>query len=510
MRKRTDIELPVRTSVACHWRHLSGEIQDALVDAVHHPRVLDGSLQPCLHVEITARLLPPDPHDCDMRALSRLLADGCIDHLFQCRQTLNAHCIRIRLSPFADQDMSRIVESLRITHNPNPKPVRRTNMTISNLHQPQRSNLHNNRSIPMNKPKLSDIPPATSRKLKKKSWFGNLIDWLFGPAETVEKYRGEPIVDPIDTNSQIAPTDSWLEAFNQALTQATADFIRRQVEPLHREDPSCGFSIRAVKVGMTEATRPCLEAVEKLPPDLCSRIAKIRMQQAPGAQQIRLDNFFGISIDADSALLDGPVVQTLVSYGGKRVQLKFRFDGDYVTLPAINMNSPIDRNTPAASEDRDIFGPSIKKQTILKSPNEPIYAGIKKGTVLRENIELPTQPIIAKLHIKPWDSDEIVVEINDNELPYTIGREPQGHGFIVESDNEESVAAVSRRHLILESFDSLAGHFFVYNPGANGTYDKGRAMPERFIHVCHNDHWLSLGGVDDGAGTVQIALELVK
>ncbi|MGZ8913830.1 MAG: hypothetical protein ACXW1Z_12085 [Methylobacter sp.] len=504
MQQHADIQLPLRTSRACHWQNLSGEILDALVDAIHHPRVLDGSLRPCLHVEITANLLTPDPHDDDMRILSRQLVSSHIDHLFQCRPTMTAHRIHICLTVY-DQSMSQIDEPLRISQRRYPQPNRNTTMSIINPNQPQRLHSQPNRSNPMNNnPKLSNIPDHAPRKLKKKSWFGGFIDWLFGPAEEIEKHRDDPIVDPLNTGGEMEPTDSWLEAFNQALTQATADFIRKQVEPLHREDPSCGFSIRAVKVGMTEATRPCLEALEKLPPDLCGRIAKIRMQQAHGALQIRLDNFFGISIDADNALLDGPVVQTLVSYGGKRVQLKFRFDGDYVNLPSAATSSlPVE--TTDDVYDWPCVTESTKEETPLARFSEPPSA--KQETPLAQPAVLRTQQVIAKLRVKPYGGKETVVEIGENELPYTIGREPQGHGFVIETDNEGSTTAVSRKHLILQSFDTLTGHFFMYNQSRNGTYDKGRPMPERFIHTCAKDHWLSLGGFD-GVGTVQISLEL--
>lgn len=509
MPQHTDIELPIRTSVSRHWQNLAGEIQDALVDAIHHPRVLDGSLRPCLHVEITAKLLPPDPHDDDMRNLSRQLVSGHIDHLFQCRPTMTTHYIHIRLTAPDDLGMSQLMTLSRITERQqsqfNNQPNRNTSMDIIKPNQNQRLNSQHNRSKIMNNNlKSSKIPDNAARKLKKKSWFSRLIDWLFGPAETIEKYWSEPDIELDIPDVEMGQTDSWLEAFNQALTQATADFIRKQVNPLHREDHSSGFSIRAVKVGMTEATRPCLEALEKLPPDLCSRIAKIRMQQAHGAKQIRLDNFFGISIDAESALLDGPVVQTLVSYGGKRVQLKFRFDGDYVNLPSADTSLlPIETNKDVY--DSHYVTDSTKNETLLACFNE--LASSKQETPLAQSAALYTKPIIAKLRVKPYNGKELVVEIGENELPYTIGREPQGHGFIIETDDEKPTIAVSRKHLILQSFDPLAGHFFMYNQSRNGTYDKGRQLPERFIHTCAKDHWLSLGGFD-GAGTVQISLEL--
>lgn len=364
-----------------------------------------------------------------------------------------------------------------------------------------------------NDPEMSAVPNYRPRKLKKK-WFRGFVDWLFGPAETAEiqrpaaKESWDDIIElpgNMDVEVERGSTGSWLDAFNQALTQATEDFIRTEVEPLHRDAPSWIFSIRAVKIGMSEAAAPCLEAVEKLPAALSNRIAEIRIQKAHGAaQQIRVDNFYGISLEADSALLDGPIVQTLVSYGGKRFHLKFRFEGDYINLPSA-VTPPLPTETIETTNDVYDwpFDASSKTETPMADFFEPI--SIKTETpITAPSVQPPSKPIIAKLRVKPFGREETVVDIHEHQLPYTIGREPEGDGFIIEDDPGSTV---SRIHLILESRDPLTGNLFVYNRGRHGTYDgKGLALPGRFIRSCSKDHWLSLGGVS-GAGTVLISLE---
>lgn len=234
MQQHADIQLPLRTSQARHWQNLSGEILDALVDAIHHPLVLDGSLRPYLHVEITAKLLTPDPHDNEMRILSRQLVSSHIDHLFQCRPTMTTHCIHIHLTAPDDLGMSQIMTLSRITQRTQTQPNRSKTMSIINT--AQRQHPQPNRSQPMNNnPISSNIPDHAPRKLKKQSWFSGFIDWLFGPTESVVKHKPntkrpwDQVVESLDTHAEMEHTDSWLEAFNQALTQATADFIRKQV-----------------------------------------------------------------------------------------------------------------------------------------------------------------------------------------------------------------------------------------------------------------------------------------
>ncbi|TAN47576.1 MAG: hypothetical protein EPN21_17210 [Methylococcaceae bacterium] len=497
------IELPPRSSQARHWRALSAEICDVLVDAAHHPAVLHGALRPELLVITSPRWLPVDAADPDMLALHRWLKQQGLEHHFGWRRDDAAHSIRVRLLPAAavQPAPNRFAEALRITLRP------------LFFTTPQRSaTMHAD-------PRTTS---ATPRQPGKKSWLTALIDWLFGPpddgpapAKPRSVSKAEPHFPPPGT--ELAPQatveyeNNWLETFYDALTKATALFILKWVEPVHKLEPSYYFSVRAVKVAITEAAAPCLEVLEVVPPDVLNLVVKNRLKQAHGNSHLMLDNFFGLIIVADSALLDSRVVQTLVSYSGQRFYLRFQIDGEYVTLPNGNTAVHAQSATPSAdpldwSGDDDFDEEKTLPAFSAGAPDDE-----EERTALACPAAPREQPAIAKLRIKPFAGQESVVYIRQQQLPFTIGRSQlQEHGVNVAADaaNPETIKAVSRRHLILESFDPVGRHFCIHNQGAgsNGTYCQGRAMPERFMQRLTTDHWLSLGG-SDGAGTVRIALE---
>lgn len=491
------IDLPPHISLADTWEKLVAEINDVLVDAMNHPRVLDSSHWLGIRVETSATLLPPVCQNASLTSWLEELRQNQIHHrITSHRAQPHAHYLYIRLCKPETPIPERIKPSTRelasipatVIQAAADGWVRPLNKTPTKHRYNRIANDQTNLNTPSTTHR-SNTMNTHPRRTKKQTRASRFSEWLFGKAEPVAIKTPDRTLPPQATPPDINTSDSWLEAFNQALTQATAEMIRKHVEPIYKEDPTCGFSIRAVKVGMNEASRPCLESLEKLPTDLSNRIAKIRMQQAHGAKQIRLDNFYGISLEADTNLLDGSIVQTLVSFDGSRFYLKFRFDGDYITL-ATDTVEPKVPTQPSKQE-------SMKSETLLKMPLPSQKA--ETELIMPKSI----RPELACLHIYIPGEEPISVKLYPEDLPYTLGREPLGHGYTF-ADN---LTGLSRQHLILESFDTVGKNFFVYNKGANGTYSKGQRLSERFIHACKPDQWLSLGG-PDGEDNVQIKLEL--
>lgn len=400
---------------------------------------------------------------------------------------------------------------------------------------------------------LSQTEANSAFKTRASSFFG----WLFGaapPADSApsfEKTGGTEftIEPPMDTNS-------WVDSFNTALTEATASFILRYVDPLHREDPTIGFSVKKVKVGLRDAAVQCVRAIESMPIAMRNRIVQLRMKKAHGAEQLSFDNFYGLSITAEETLLDGQLIQTMVSYSGSRFVLKFEFEGEYITIP-----SEADNTAPKASVPEDKVSPitvneSCVKDTEAKSSatSEPIQAnsvkdekiplerGFSRETVLRLPPREPTisrlsgaretplnipvvphRPIAAKLHLRSLGS-ETVVDLFEDNFPYAIGRHPCFSGYCVqgrvESGKEpakllhdvepaEYTSYVSRNHVVLDYFDPATRQFNVSaTKGKNGTFLNGSTMPKRFILPATSNDWVNLGG-ENGTGILDIRFETV-
>jgi hypothetical protein len=501
MRHNAAFDLPPRFSQARHWRQLAAEVHDALVDAMHHPQVLSGRRQPRLRLETSARWLPANRMDTDLQALHHALAAHGIEHNITSRRDAGWHRIELCLVR-PEATVSRPSRPERITHRvPSSTTPRSTAMRVE-----PRFSMPTPDSLPLKKAKPPAEPP-------KRSWLSRLAQWLFGPPSAFDpppkggedfEHGGETVTNN-PPRFEVKHNGNYLDSFYTALTQATAQFIRTWVEPFHKEDASYVFSITAIKVAMVDdAAYPYLDELEVIPAEVLNNVAKIRLKQAHGHEQIRLDNFFGLSIVPDNALLGRRAVETLVSYAKNRVLLRFQFDGEYLTLPPANAPRPGEDGKNGQSlggyskEDTPLAGSA----TAYRKEDTPL--SFKADTFFRPKA-------VARLRIKPWGGEETEVELTEDDFPYILGREPSGRGFELAPAGAPPTQArhVSREHLALMSYDALGGCLLISNSGRNGSYDhEGRVLPERFIHKLGAvGHGICLGG-KAGEGTVQIALEL--
>lgn len=400
-------------------------------------------------------------------------------------------------------------------------------------------------SIPHTQREADNSSAAQSRT-------ASFFNWLFGSRPTepqLDSFNANP--GPEFTVEPPADAHSWVDSFNTALTEATASFILRYVDPLHREDPTIGFSVKKVKVGLRDAAAQCVRAIESMPIAMRNRIVQLRMKKAHGSEQLAFDNFYGISITAEETLLDGQLIQTLVSYSGSRFVLKFEFEGEYVVLPdqhdiandpapstdsATTLGEPIqaskNEQSPTLPEyqDPDTDKPAsltvkrlVSQETALRIPTRPEpQAGISPSRETPLNIPItPARPIAARLHLRSLGS-ETFVDLYEDNFPYSIGRHPSFSGYGVQgkldttreptkllNDAEPSgyTSYVSRNHIVLDQFDPVARQFNISSAkGKNGTFMNGSAMPKLFILPCSSDEWMSLGG-EHGEGTLEIRFE---
>ncbi len=512
-----------RNSHCREWGALAGEIRDALVDALESYPTLDANGYISLLVEVAEQLLPINATNPDLLRYSIWLQQCGIRHAFLSLRGRKAHRLLVQFVPA----MSQQPPAERITQQ--------TGLKSPGVF------LSTKRIKPMQA--TAKPVPAKKRSLwerlfpRRDEWNDDNTDATTTPGNGIE-------TAPALENS------SWLESSHRALTEATTNFIREFVEPLHRLNPSVMFSVRSVCVGMGEDASPCLEAWEKLPLQVRNGTAKILMEKAQGAsEQLYLGQFYGLSFDLDVKLMEGQSVRTLLACDGRRVQLRFRFDGDYLerntpvlmpqkkpepsfsieraTIPLglvpLDEESSIAVESPPCSAHTDIprakpptekpaRTETAKAETPLVStkPVQPINIQkfINKGETM---LVSQRRKVIARLTIQPYSGDEKQTDIREGGLPYVIGREPGQSGYNIAPDEAPpgTGGACSRRHLVLESFDARSGQFHVQNHAhsRNGTYDTiGRSLPERFLW--RNGEWLSLGGNE--AGSVRIRLEAVS
>ncbi|HPP46407.1 MAG TPA: hypothetical protein PLF25_02755, partial [Accumulibacter sp.] len=191
-------------------------------------------------------------------------------------------------------------------------------------------------------PSVSNTPPTTPKVLTMnatnpiqtlvQTLVRRLGDWIFGewppapPAGAQADAPVDPLVEP--------PSLSGLQAFNQALTEATARFIRDYVDPVHAEDEQTGFRLRSIEVAIPDAGHPLLRLIAEMPGETRNRIAHRRCLKAHGAgEQLLFDDFYGLQVVAPEALVDGYLVRNLLASEGSRLPLVFRFEGDYAVIP---------------------------------------------------------------------------------------------------------------------------------------------------------------------------------
>jgi hypothetical protein len=382
-----------------------------------------------------------------------------------------------------------------------------------------------------------------------------LLDWILGSVPQETQALAEPPVHDIQVESQL--TTSWLQSFGAALTEATQTFVLNNVEPLYRDCDRTRFVVSRVKVDMRQSASGCLSAVQKLPSGMRNTMALLRIQKAKGAtEQLMLDRFYGLSILAEEGLetvVDDQVVETMVSYGGSRVLIRFVFEGEYLMLPerpAIPLASDTGRSPasdavstaePAKQFERHSapHSPSHRPspstlakpgsaETLLYRPKTPGSATWRGNETQLYVPSRPARTPLLKLQLCA-DGANTVVDLFAEGFPYTVGRHANQAGFSVRAANQtvgeaidtglvaqahttESLCYVSRDHLVLHLPDMQTGEIPVDNlaaqRGRNGTYLNGEAQPPRFIHLMHSRQPLRLGA-PRGQGTLDLRLETV-
>ena len=387
-----------------------------------------------------------------------------------------------------------------------------------------------------NLPSFMHTPPQAKTRLS------SLLTWLMSdaPANAAQDpHVNEPTVlkpdDVLVEPPQPPDSNFWVESFFNALTEATTLFAKRHVALLHNEDPSIVYSVREVKIQCQGAPAQFLRDVASLPQNVRNGVIKSRMHKAAGAQELlALDNFYGSTLVADITLVEGQVVQTLVSYSGCRFALKFAFEGDYLTRP-VPVTAPAS-NTPPATP------PTLPPQAQADETPAPVPDGypfartrlrcdipadISDGTVDKTKLRTdpaPTTHPIATLRLRSLDT-EFSMPLLETDFPFTIGRHASFKGYsvrshtaaqatqvLLEAEPAHFASFVSRGHMVLHGYDSHTRQFRVVTvQGKNDSHFKNAPANGPFLLPMadmEKGHWLKLGG-NSGDGILEVKLEAV-
>lgn len=400
-------------------------------------------------------------------------------------------------------------------------------------------------------PSFMVAPTSVQRK-------AGFMDWLFGAAPSNEQpapMRSEPPLKPELTVTPPTQSNFWVESLFNALTEATTLFAKRHVELVHQEDPSTVYKVREVKIECKDAPAQFLRDLASLPAEVRNRVVKSRMHKAPGAEYLDLQDFFGSTIAADITLVEGQVVQTLVSYSGSRFVLKFAFEGEYVSRPVSALapatqevaQAPVpvalvsaaaahaDTTTQpvpsAPSRDKPHTAPYIVpangssaiQGTALRIPGTTSPEPSGDGTPLAKRAGTGPKPL-AMLHLRSMD-EQVSLPLQEDNFPYTLGRHDSFKGYslqgrrdsqatqvLYESEPAAFTSFVSRGHMVLDSFDTSTGQFRVItSKGKNGSFFKAAAMAERTLlplAAMAQGDWVKLGGTS-GDGILELRIETV-
>lgn len=402
-----------------------------------------------------------------------------------------------------------------------------------------------------------------------------LMDWLFGtsPSQATLPKRTDPPTDPRNQpDLEIKPptqSNFWVESLFNALTEATTLFAKRHVELVHQEDPSTVYKVREVKIECKDAPAQFLRDLASLPAEVRNRVVKSRMHKAPGAEYLDLQDFFGSTIAADITLVEGQVVQTLVSYSGSRFVLKFAFEGEYVSrpagasapaaptaaLPATQATAQQTEPAPTAATPagQATLQPTLQPTTLPIDPQPSRHnphtapyivptdlSGPVQGTALRIHQPVSPRPSgdttpvraasesghkpLAMLRLRSQD-EEVTLPLQADNFPYTLGRHDSFKGYSLqgrkdsqatrvlhEREPAQLISFVSRGHVVLDSFDASTGQFRVItSKGKNGSFFKAAAIAERTLlpmAAMAQGDWVKLGGTS-GDGILELRIEAV-
>ncbi len=369
--------------------------------------------------------------------------------------------------------------------------------------------------------RLATHTPLRQSPKPSKPWLVRAAHWFMGiePDPPAPK-RAEPSTSAAirapETDVRVSAPEpsSWAEAFRRALTDATATFVQRYVDPYHQEDPTIGFAVRRVRVGLNESAAACLRDFQAMPQTMRDGIARIRVQKAKGADQLQLDDFYGITFCAGETLVDGQLVETLMYAGGARAALSFQFEGDYVTLPI----PPV-----VAAEPTPV--PTDRNQTPMQfTPSTPVAFTDRYHTPMYVRSKPSRQPV-ARVELRA-NGQSTTVDLFADNFPYTIGTHADLQGYCVAGKAADAYAPAllpstqadgprsytSRQHLVLQKMDELRGEIEVSNlaHGKNGTHDGATTLGLRFVYHVGHSPWLGLGGSAGSANGSFLELRVVR
>lgn len=370
-------------------------------------------------------------------------------------------------------------------------------------------------------------------------WLARTIQWFLGvepppPAPRRAEPRAAAVPREPEAEVRVSAPEpsSWAEAFRRALTDAAATFVQRYVDPYHQEDPSIGFAVRRVRVGLNESAAACLRDFQAMPQTMRDGIAKIRVQKAKGAEQLQLDDFYGITFCASETLVDGQLVETLMYAGGARAALSFQFEGDYVTLPVAPPAAQPPASAAVAPDVLDASSPSDSSlYTRYQTPMQPATPTTAAPTDRYQTPmyirATPTRQPVARAELHA-NGQSTTVDLFADGFPYTIGTHPDLEGYYISGKTTDANAAAllpaaqeggprprsytSRQHLVLQKFDELRGEMEVSNlaHGKNGTHEGATTLGQRFVYHTARAPWLGLGGTVGSTNGSFLELRVVR
>jgi len=353
------------------------------------------------------------------------------------------------------------------------------------------------------------MPRDHHHEAAKRSLWGKLEELIFGkPHDPWQEVRTDNTL-PEAGRGEMPPSlpVPWLQAFNNALTDATASFIRDYVAPLHAEDRKAGFLLRSIEVAIPDDKLPALRVIAEMPAETRNRIAQTRCLKAPGAkEQLVFDQFYGLNVVASDTLVDGFLLRALVASESSRLNLTFRFSGDYTSLPdTIADLIPDETAIPFERKPLEVVrneGPGTK----IRSPR-PADTGMH--TTLRMPRGDSRQPLFYVTILEKAGEQRVPVDLG--MLPLTIGAAPKhGRGITIHPERCTGAGGeryISGEHLELIEYNPTTRLLYVNNKGQNGTYEGGIRLSDRFTLNPASKKTLSLGGPEGEEGVAQVRIE---
>lgn len=113
----------------------------------------------------------------------------------------------------------------------------------------------------------------------------------------------------------------------EALTNACNQLLQQHVRPVVSLSGETVYAIHTIRLLMTPATLPLLRDLNRLPQSIRDRLARACVEKSAGSSALSLDNFYGWTVEGDSAITEGQVVKVLASHETDPLPLSFVFDG---------------------------------------------------------------------------------------------------------------------------------------------------------------------------------------